>query len=91
MLVCHLRKTLEDPLEVGIGIVSFTANIFDKGVDDSATPSCVLTTNEEPVLCSELQWSHCILHNIVVEIEATITESTNELTPLIQSILDRLS
>ena len=82
VLVGHAWQALEDPFEVGEGILAVTADLLDEGVDDGAAPPGLLVADEHPVFHAELGRTDGVLGEIVVELDLPVEEARLEARPL---------
>lgn len=67
-------ETGEDVAEVGVGIDVSAAAAFDDGVDDRAALAGTCFADEEPVFLAEGGRADGILHEVIVDLDASVPQ-----------------
>jgi len=86
VLVGHDQEPRKDVLEIGEWVHLEFATVLDESVDDGTAPAGVFCSDEEPVLGTELERSHGIFREVVVDLDFANMEVDFESVPLVERV-----
>lgn len=78
----------EDVTQVREGIETTPPAALDDGVQDGATLAGFGVANEHPILFAESRRADGVLHEVLVDFDATVSEINAELRPQVQGVGD---
>ena len=86
-----MHEFFEDPFQVGEGVMTFSAHLFDKGVDDGTAPAGFLASNKHPILCSQLRGADGVLDVVVIQFDPAVLKAGFKVWPLSNGVLQCFS
>lgn len=81
LLVRQRRHSLDQVLDVCIGLHSVVPATGDQRVQDRAFSSCTFSTYEQPVFLSHRRGTDRVLDKIVVDLQTSVTKGLLQLVP----------
>src|SRR5206468_3198572 len=88
LVVGHIGQASQHVFEIGVGINAPATAGFDDGVNNCSALAGIRVAHEEPVLFSKGSRTNGIFHQVVVDLNPTVTEINVQRSPLAQRVVN---